>query len=57
MNGVYVLMNNVKKRRNIMYFIMGYFLKLSNIYVVNVYIIIYILIYKNGEKFNNVNVY
>lgn len=40
-----------------MYFIMGYFLKLSNIYVVNVYIVIYILICKNREKFNNVNVY
>lgn len=40
-----------------MYFIMGYFLKLSYIYVVNVYIVIYILICKNREKFNNVNVY
>lgn len=40
-----------------MYFIMGYFLKLSNIYVVNDYIVIYILICKNREKFNNVNVY
>lgn len=40
-----------------MYFILRYFLKLSYIYVVNVYIVIYILICKNREKFNNVNVY
>lgn len=40
-----------------MYFITGYFLKLSNIHAVNVYIVIHILIYKNREKFNNVNVH
>lgn len=45
------------KRRNIMYFITGYFLKLSNIHAVNVYIVIHILICKNREKFNNVNVH
>lgn len=40
-----------------MYFITGYFLKLSNIHAVNVYIVIHILICKNREKFNNVNVH
>lgn len=40
-----------------MYFITGYFLELSNIHAVNVYIVIRILICKNREKFNNVNVH